>query len=121
MKTVKWLIAWVAVILFAGCGDAEPQSPPVEAPPAVETNEVVKITPTELQILVGKYEATVVDKLAELEDLKERVKEIPVGEIVDEQTEVLKGAVEDVSASLKKMSDELAGYLEDLMSETEKE
>ncbi len=113
-------ILLLVFVLLAGCEEVVETHVPVEAEvavepvPAAEASEVEKIVPTELQVIVGEYEVAVRQKLAELDVLKKKVKEIPVEKIVNEQAEVIKGAMEDVADSLSEMMEELAGHLEEL-------
>ena len=115
----------LVLFLLTGCnepGDEAPVDLPEEVPveaPATETPEPVEMT--ELQRVVGEYEAVVVEKLAELEQLKEKVQEIPIGEMMDEQARVVKGAMEEVAESLGKMMEELVGHLEELAPEPAEE
>lgn len=117
MEITKGIIAMLTLALLAGCGDIEEPAPQAEPPVVAETNEVEKIVPTELQVVVGEYEVAVKAKLAELETLKKKVKEIPIEEMVSEQAEVIRGAMEDVADSLGKMMEELSGQLDELLPE----
>jgi hypothetical protein len=116
MKRWMWIMAVSAAVLFAGCEESV-LAPDVGTSEATKTNEVEKIVPTELQVMVGEYETAVNQKLAELEILKDKVQEIPIGEMVDEQTQVIKGALEEVTDSLGKMMDELVAELEEMVPE----
>ncbi len=115
MKIVTRSLFLLVPVLLVGCGAAVEELD-AGAEMAV-TNETVEIT--ELQKIVGEYEAAVVEKIAELEALKEKVREIPIGEMVDEQTKVFKGAVEEVADSLGKMMEDLAGHLDELTPEAD--
>ena len=149
MNITANIMTLLVLALLAGCGVAEEEAKPAEMPAApeitemdeaaespaepeaVETTEVAEpVQLTELQIMVGKYEAAVVEKLAELEQIEAKVKEIPVGKIVDEQTEALKKALDEIAVHLGKMKaeaaarlgemkDELAVYIEEVTAEKE--
>jgi HAMP domain-containing protein len=110
-----WML--LASLLVAGCGESPGQVPAEkipEVPPPAETNEVEKIVPTELQIVVGEYEAAFKQKLAEIESLQKKVNEIPIEEMVEEQAVVIKKSLQEITDSLGEMMDELSEHLEAL-------
>lgn len=117
---MKWMMGLIAVgasLLLSGCGEDAVltiETTPVEVEAGTVGNP--PIVPTDLQVAVGNAEASVVSTLAELERMVAQVQEIPVEQILEEQTVVVKTALSDVVNSLDKMMDDLTTRLEPILA-----
>lgn len=115
MKILNGLLVLALMALISGCGgsDAIDENKPVDQVAA----EAAAMGQAELQQMVDKYEAAIADKAAEVDELKAKIKEIPLKELLGDEAKTLKGDLEGIVSSLGKLKDQMAVYSKELSAE----
>lgn len=111
MRKITILIATLMVILFSGCGDRGIDE---DKPVAEIAADVADMGKAELQKMVDQYEQLIAEKTAQLEALKEEIKEIPLKEIVGEKAKTLKAELSAATTSIDKLKNQLMVYADAL-------
>lgn len=113
MKICTLLTALLAAVLLAGCGGSGAnENKPIDQVAA----EAAAMSQAELQKMVDKYEAAVAGKMAEIDALKVKIKEIPLTDMMGEKATALKGNLDEITQSLTALKDRLAVYAKELQA-----
>jgi len=113
MKLYKGMMALAVMALIAGCGGGSggiDENKPVDQ----IATEASAMGQAELQKIVDKYESVIADKVSELDALKEKVKEIPMTELMGDKAKALKTDLGEITTSLSKLKDQLSVYAKEL-------
>ncbi|MBI9020447.1 MAG: hypothetical protein JEZ10_04240 [Verrucomicrobia bacterium] len=114
MKMCKGVMVLAVMALFAGCSGGGSGGVDENKPIGQVATEAAAMGQAELQKMVDKYESVIADKVSELEALKEKVKEIPMTELMGEKAKALKADLGEITASLSKLKDQLSVYAKEL-------
>jgi len=114
MRTGTVLLAVLAAALLAGCGGSGIDE---NKPVGQIATEAAEMGQAELQKVVDKYEGVIADKVSELNALKEKVKEIPIKELMGDKAKALKEDLGEITTSLSKLKDQLSVYAKELAAQ----
>ena len=102
----------IAAVL-AGCGGGGiDENKPIEQVAA----EAAEMGEADLQEMVSQYEPLIDEKVAELDALKEQLKELSISELVGEKAKTMKAELGSITTSLDKLKEQLAVYTKALSS-----
>jgi hypothetical protein len=112
MKKIVGLLAGLMLAaMLTGCGGSGiDENKPMDQVAA----DAAKMNQAELQKMVDKYEAALAEKGKELDALKDQVKEIPLTEMMGDKAKALKADLDEITASLGKLKDQMAVYAKEL-------
>lgn len=114
MRNVIRIFLPVVILSFVliGCGGGVSESKPI---PEVKA-EAQSMSADQLKSAVSKYQAAIQSKKAEIEKLTDQVKKMPVTQMMGEEAQKLKGSIQDITKSVKALSDRLDVYAQELKS-----
>jgi len=111
MKLCGWIAGLILVAMLTGCGGkAIDENKPIDQIAA----EAAQMGQAELQKMVEKYEAALAAKGQEVDALKEKIKEIPLTEMMGEKAKSLKDDLSEITTSLSRLKDQMAVYAKEL-------
>lgn len=114
MKKISFVAGLIVAALLTGCGSGGvDESKPIDQVAA----EAAEMGQAELQKMVDKYEAAIADKMAEIDVLKEKVKEIPLTEMMGEDAKALKDDISSITESVNSLKDRLTVYAKELSAQ----
>jgi len=108
MRGFKWILGFAVVVLLAGCvtgsggGDAAGMDQ--------LATEAATMGKADLQSMVSKYKGLIAEKVDVAGQLKAKLKEIPVAEMLGEKATALKDELGDTLALISQLKDKLAVY-----------
>ncbi len=113
MRRVAGFMVPVLLVSFAlaGCGGVSEDKPLPEVRAVAEA-----MTADDLQAMVDKYKAAIEAKKGGLQKLQQKVSKIPVSELMGEEAKALKADIDELSKSVKALSERLNIYAQELRS-----
>jgi hypothetical protein len=93
---IGMLVACLAILNVAGCGAKADEKKPIAEVKA----EAEAMDTDDLREMAVAYKEAIVAKKGDANEIKEKIKEIPVSEILSEGTKELKADVEEVLKSV---------------------
>ncbi len=115
MKYLVKMILPVAVLGFVlmGCGGgAVSETKPISAVLA----EAKSMSADQLKAIVNKYQTVIDSKKTEIAKLTEKLKQIPITQMLGDEAKKIKSDVQEVSNSVKALADRLNIYAQQLQS-----
>ena len=111
MKKTYFLgLALGGALLLTGCGNGVDEN---KTPEQIKS-ETATMSVEDIQSMAAKYQKAIEEKSAEIAAETKKLSEIPLTEQMGDKAKDLRGEIEKQSASLKKLQDNLAAYLEAL-------
>ena len=113
LKIAKILLP-VALISFVltGCGSKASEDKPISE---VKT-EAQAMSVEQLKAIIAKYEAAINSKKAEIDKLTAAIQKIPVTQMLGEEAKKLKSDMQNISNSVKALTERLNVYAQELKS-----
>jgi len=110
-KIVKILMPVILVsFILAGCAGGVNENKPI----AEVRTEAESMTANQLQAMVDKYKKVIESKKAELRKLNEKLRAIPVTELLGDEAKAIKGGIEAVAKSIRAFGERLNVYAREL-------
>jgi outer membrane murein-binding lipoprotein Lpp len=110
MKSAKNIIVYfllvVCSLVLAGCGEKADETKPISEVKA----EAEKMDTAKLRSMAMKYKEAVLAKKAEGAKLAEKLKEIPITELLGSEAKELKGEIENLNKSLAALRERFNVY-----------
>ena len=112
MKSIKWILAVVALVLLTGCltGSGGGSSSGMDQLAA----EAATMSQTDLEAMISKYKGLIAENTVVADALKSKLKEIPVAEMMGEKATALKSELSDTMALISQLKEKLAVYTDAL-------
>lgn len=106
-----WLLP-LALLTFAGCGGSAgvDEKKPLEQ----IITEAKTLTETQLKAMIEKYQAAIEAKKPEIEKIQEKLKAIPVTQLLGEDAKALKDDIAKLNESIKSLTERLNVYANQL-------
>jgi len=116
MKRIARVLLPVVLISFIlnGCGGGVSEDKPISE---VKT-EAQAMSVDQLKATVAKYRAAIESKKAEIVKIKEQLKKIPIADMLGEEAKKLKGDVQNITKSIRALTDRLNTYARELRNKT---
>ena len=114
MRNVAKVILPIVLMSFVltGCGGGVSEDKPI----AEVKTEAQAMSVDQLKATVNKYQAAIDSKKAEISKITEKLKKIPVAEMLGDEAKKLKGDIQDVNNSVRALSARLSIYSQELRS-----
>ncbi|MBL7070570.1 MAG: hypothetical protein ISS26_00145 [Candidatus Omnitrophica bacterium] len=110
-RIVKMLIPVILMSFFAvGCGGRVSETRPI---PEIKT-EAQAMSVNQLKAIIAKYEQAIQLKKAEIAKLTERIKQIPIADMLGEESNKIKVDIKSMSTSIRALMDRLNVYSQEL-------
>ena len=110
-KIVMMLLpVMLAGVLLAGCGGGVSEDKPI----ADVMSEAKAMTAPQIEGMVANYKKAIESKKAELVKLQEKIKTIPVTELMGDEAKKLKSDLSAVGTSVRALTDRLNVYVREL-------
>ncbi|MBC8206556.1 MAG: hypothetical protein ISR85_01980 [Kiritimatiellales bacterium] len=108
MKSLKWILGFVAVVLLSGCVTGSGGGD-VAGLDQLAT-EAAAMGKADLEAMVSKYKGLIAEKVDVAGALKAQLKEIPIADMMGEKATALKTELSDTMALISQLKDKLAVY-----------
>ena len=108
-SVVAMLFVFLIMITFGCSGSVDEKKPLSE----VKT-EAQSMSVKGLQSIIDKYKAAIESKKGEIDVLKDKIKEIPLTQLLGEEAKMLKKEAGELKSSLRALKDRMKIYLEEL-------
>jgi len=113
MRFVKvYVFIALACLILAGCGGGASEDKPISE---IKT-EAESMSAQQLNDMVAKYQKAIESKKAEWEALQEKLKSIPVAQMLGEEAKKLKSDISNITQSVRALTERLNTYKNELMS-----
>ena len=106
---VLMLVVFSVMIVF-GCSGSVDENKPLSEVKA----DAQSMSAKQLQSMIDKYKVAIDKKMGEVQVVKDKLKEIPLTQILGEEAKLLKKEVGEVKDSLKSLQDRMKLYLKEL-------
>ncbi|NQU94886.1 MAG: hypothetical protein HQ549_01470 [Candidatus Omnitrophica bacterium] len=114
-KIVKIILPIVLMsFILTGCGGGVSENKPISEVKA----EAKTMSLDQLKATVAKYKAAIESKKAEIDKLTAAIRKIPVTQMLGDEAKKLKGDIQNVSISVKALTERLNVYAQALRSKT---
>ena len=110
--TLCCLLALCPLLLF-GCGKKADESKPLSEVQA----EADKMDTSKLRSVALKYKDAIMDKKTEFIKLGDKLKEIPVAEMLGDEVKMLKSEIDNLSKSISALTERFQVYYQKLKKE----
>jgi len=103
----------VASIALVGCGGGASETKPI----ADVAAEAQSMDAKQLEGMVAKYQKAIESKEADLMKIKDKLKDIPVKDLLGDEAKAIKGDISEVTSSMKALSERLSVYAKELKNQ----
>ena len=100
----------VAALMLTGCGSGASADKPI----AEVKQEAQKMDVTQLKSMVEKYQQAIEAKKPEIAKLQNKLKEIPIAQLMGDEAKAIKGEIGQITASIKALTDRMKIYASEL-------
>ena len=106
------LAVLAAAFTLAGCGKKADATTPVDQVKA----QAQQLDATAIQAKIDAYKAAVAEKHAEIQKLAEKIKAIPIAEMLGDEAKKLKAESDKIQEAVQALTDRLQVYVDALQS-----
>ncbi len=112
MRNIINILAPVVLVslVLAGCAGGVNENKPI----AQVQTEAKSMNANKLQAMVDQYKKVMEAKKTELKKLNEKLKAVPVTELLGDEAKVIKGDIEAVAKSIRALGERLNVYAREL-------
>ena len=116
MKKLARMLLPVVLISFVltGCGGGVSEDKPVSE---IRT-EAKAMSVDQLKATIAKYRAAIESKKGEIDKIKQKIQQIPIADMLGKEAKKLKGDIQNISSSIRALTDRLNVYSQELRSKT---
>jgi len=108
-------LVFLSSIILTGCGGGVDEQRPISEVRA----EADTMTLGQLESMVTRYERAIRNRESEIANLSERVREIPVAQMMGEEARALKSELDELNTSLRALTERLNIYAAALREQAE--
>jgi len=103
------VLVFLTMVVF-GCSGSVDENKPLSEVKA----EAQSMSAKQLQAMIDKYKAAIDEKMGEVKVAKDKLKEIPLTQMLGEDAKLLKTEIGEIKDSLKALQDRMKLYLKEL-------
>jgi uncharacterized coiled-coil DUF342 family protein len=114
MKKFNWLVmVFLVAVMVLGWSGCKKESTPAKTPAEVKA-EVEKMDVDQLRSKALDYKKQIMAKQEEIAKVSEKLKGIPVAEVLGDEAKKLKGEVDQLSKAMKELTSHFQVYYDQL-------